>query len=58
MAWWLMDNWLQGFPYHIEVSVLVLLSSGIVVIVIALLSVSFETVKAALLNPANTLRYE
>lgn len=58
LAWWVMDKWLQGFPYHIEVSLMVLLLSGFLVIIIALISVSFQTVKAALVNPANTLRYE
>ena len=58
VAWWLMDTWLQGFPYHIDVNLLVLLLSGILVVVIAVLSVSYQTVKAALLSPANTLRYE
>jgi putative ABC transport system permease protein len=58
IAWWMMDTWLQSFPYHIDVNVIVLLLSGLLVVLIALLSVSFQTVKAALLNPANTLRYE
>jgi len=58
LAWWLMDKWLQTFPYHINVSIPVLLISGFLVIMIALLSVSFQTIKAAHLNPASTLRYE
>jgi putative ABC transport system permease protein len=58
LAWWVMDLWLQSFPYHINVSFAVLLLSGFLVIIIALLSVSFQTVKAALVNPASTLRYE
>lgn len=58
VAWWMMDAWLQSFPYHIEVSAAVLLFSGFLVVIIAVASVSFQTVKAALLNPANTLRYE
>lgn len=57
-AWWMMNKWLQSFPYHIDISVFVLVASGLLVIAIALISVSFQTVKAALLNPANTLRYE
>ncbi len=57
-AWWMMEQWLQGFPYRIDVSFVVLISSGVLVVVIALLSVSYQTVKAALVNPADTLRYE
>lgn len=58
LAWWLMDKWLQSFPYHTDVSIPVLIFSGLLVVIIAMLSVSYQTVKAALLNPANTLRYE
>jgi len=58
LAWWLMDQWLQTFPYHINVSITVLILSGLLVVFIALVSVSFQTIKAALVNPANTLRYE
>ena len=58
IAWWLMDQWLQSFPYHIEVSPMAIVGSGLIVICIALISVSYQTVKAALLNPAETLRYE
>jgi putative ABC transport system permease protein len=58
LAWWLMDKWLQSFPYHINVSITVLVLSGLLVVLIAIISVSFQTIKAALVNPASTLRYE
>ena len=58
LAWWIMDKWLQSFPYHIDVSITVLIFSGFLVVIIALFSVSFQTIKAALISPANTLRYE
>lgn len=58
IAWWMMDSWLQSFPYHIDVNIMILALSGLLVVLIALFAVSFQTVKAALLNPANTLRYE
>ena len=58
LSWWLMNQWLESFPYHIEISIFVLLLSGLLVVLIALISVSFETIKAAKVSPANTLRYE
>ena len=58
LAWWLMRNWLDSFPYHVDVSIWVLLLSAFMVILIALLSVSYQTVKAAMVNPSKTLRYE
>ena len=57
-AWWMMDQWLQGFPYRINVSFPVLIGAGLLVVFIAMVSVSYQTIKAALVNPANTLRYE
>jgi len=58
LGWWLMNSWLQGFPYHIDLSITVLILSGLLVVFIAMVSVSFQTIKAALVSPANTLRYE
>ncbi|MEZ4946102.1 MAG: ABC transporter permease [Cyclobacteriaceae bacterium] len=58
LAWYLMDVWLQGFPYRIEINPLLFVGAGFGVICIAFLSVGFQTLKAATLNPAQTLKYE
>ncbi|MEQ8424950.1 MAG: FtsX-like permease family protein, partial [Cyclobacteriaceae bacterium] len=58
LAWWIMNMWLQGFPYRIEVNPLLFVAAGAGVIVIAFLSVGFQTLKAAMINPAQTLKYE
>ena len=58
LAWWATQSWLQEFAYHIDLSVGLLLLSGFMVLLIALLTISFQTIKAALLNPAKSLRYE
>jgi len=58
VAWFVMDQWLQSFPYHIQVNPIVFIFAGLAVIFIAALSVGFQTLKAALINPAETLRYE
>ncbi len=58
LAWWLMNIWLQGFPYRIEINPLLFIGAGMGVILIAFLSVGFQTLKAALVNPAKTLKYE
>ena len=57
-AWWAAHSWLQEFAYHIAFSVELLLLSGLLVLLIALLTISFQTIKAALTNPAKSLRYE
>jgi putative ABC transport system permease protein len=58
VAWILMNQWLDTFAYHIDMNVLVYLFSAAAAIVLALLTVSAQTVKAAMTNPSNTLRYE
>jgi putative ABC transport system permease protein len=58
LAWFLMDRWLMNFPYHIEINPSLFLLAGFSVVVIAFLSVSFQTIRAARVNPAQTLKYE
>ncbi len=58
LAWWLMDSWLQSFPYRIALNPLLFLGAGLSVVLVAFLSVGVQTLKAALLNPAETLKYE
>jgi len=58
LAWYLMNRWLEGFPYHTTLSAAVFLLAGAGVVLIAFLSVGTQTLKAALLNPAETLKYE
>lgn len=58
VAWYLMDAWLGSFAYHIDLNLLVFLLAGVVAVLIGLLTVSTQTVKAALTNPSQTLRYE
>ena len=58
LSWWLMDRWLQEFPYRISVSPMFFIVAGVLVVIIAFISVSSQTVKAALTKPAETLKYE
>ena len=58
IAWWAMQNWLESFAYRIEINVLVFVIAGVVAICIALLTVSFQAVKAAMANPVKSLRAE
>ncbi|MFZ1807249.1 MAG: FtsX-like permease family protein, partial [Cyclobacteriaceae bacterium] len=58
VAWLLMNKWLDTFAYHIEMNLFIYLVSGIVAVLVALITVSTQTVKAAMTNPSNTLRYE
>ncbi|HMJ67875.1 MAG TPA: ABC transporter permease [Cyclobacteriaceae bacterium] len=58
IAWYAMDNWLQGFPYRIHLNPAWFIIAGSGVVLIAFASVGFQTLKAALVNPAKTLKYE
>jgi len=58
IAWWLMNKWLQDFPYRVNVSWWVFGIAAIAALVIALVTVSFQTIKAALSNPVKSLRTE
>ena len=58
VAWWSMDKWLQGYNYHIKISWLIFIEAGLLAIFIALLTVSFQAIKAAVANPVKSLRTE
>lgn len=58
MAYYVMNMWLQNFAYRTGLSVWVFLLSGLVAFSIALLTVSYKSIKAATANPVNSLRYE
>ncbi len=58
IAWWAMNNWLKEFPYRINISWWIFGGSLIVALTIALLTVSFQAIKAAIANPVKSLRAE
>jgi putative ABC transport system permease protein len=58
IAWWGMHNWLQDFVYRIDVSGWVFAASGGLVVAIALLTISFQAMRAAMANPVKSLRAE
>lgn len=58
IAWWAMNEWLQDFSYRINISWWVFILAGISVLLIALATVSYHALKAAVANPAKNLRTE
>ena len=58
VAWWALNDWLQDFAYRVSVSWWVFLFAGVVTLFIALITVSLQTIKAALRNPVKSLRTE
>lgn len=57
-AYFGLSLWLRDFPYRIGVNLLIMSAAGLLALVIALLTVSFQAIKAALANPVEALRYE
>ena len=58
VAWWMMYNWLQDYEYRIGINWIIFLVAGLLALFIALLTVSFQAIKAALANPIKNLRTE
>lgn len=58
LAWWTMNRWLEDFVYRIEIQWWMFAVAGLIAVGIALLTVSFQAVRAALANPVDSLRDE
>jgi putative ABC transport system permease protein len=58
VAWYFMHNWLQGFAYRINIQWWMFGSAGLLAILVALVTISYHAVKAAIANPVNSLRSE
>ena len=58
VAWWIMHNWLQSYQYRITISWWIFFIAGVAAIMIALITISFQAIKAALANPVKNLRTE
>jgi ABC-type antimicrobial peptide transport system permease subunit len=56
--WWMMNKWLQSFAYRINITPWVFVIAGFSVIIITLLTISFQSIKAAIANPVKSLRTE
>lgn len=57
-AWYIMDRWLEDFVYRIQIQWWMLALAGLLALIIALLTVSYQSVKAALMNPVKSLKSE
>ena len=57
-AWFVVDSWLDGFAYRVDISPWIFIGSGAVATGIAWFTVSFQSIKAAASNPVTSLRYE
>jgi len=58
VAWYIINSWLENFAYKIDLSIMVFLVSTIISISVAIITISYQTIKAARANPVDSLKYE
>jgi len=58
LAWWTMNRWLNGFAYRVDIDVWVFVLSGILAMVVAMVTVGGQAMKAALMDPVRSLKME
>jgi ABC-type antimicrobial peptide transport system permease subunit len=58
VSWWAANEWLQSFAYRINISPLIFIITAFAVVLITLITISFQSIKAAIANPVKSLRTE
>ena len=58
ISWYMMNSWLSGFAYHVELGAEIFLFAGLLTLIIAWVTVSYQSIKAAVVNPVRSLRSE
>jgi putative ABC transport system permease protein len=58
VAWWALAKWLEDYTYRVEISWYVFAASGVLAVLIALITVSYQAIRAAIANPVKSLRTE
>jgi ABC-type antimicrobial peptide transport system permease subunit len=58
VAWYAMNQWLQGFVYKVNISGWVFVMAGLTALLVAFVTVSYQTIRAAMANPVRSLRSE
>ncbi|HEX4850096.1 MAG TPA: FtsX-like permease family protein, partial [Puia sp.] len=58
ICWWAMNKWLEGFAYRITIGPVIFVEAGLIALAIALVTIGWQSVKAAMANPVRSLRNE
>ncbi|MDH5742830.1 MAG: ABC transporter permease, partial [Candidatus Aminicenantes bacterium] len=58
LSFLVMKQWIQNFPYRVNINIGLFFASSLIVLLIGLLTVSYQAIRAALANPVDSLRYE
>ena len=58
LAWWALNIWLNGFAYHVNISPWLFVIAGVAILLVALATLSYQSIKTAVMNPIKSLRTE
>jgi putative ABC transport system permease protein len=58
LSYFALNRWLQEFPYRTDIKLWIFIAAGLATFIIAVLTVSYQSLRVALSNPADSLRYE
>ncbi|HEY9045457.1 MAG TPA: ABC transporter permease [Ohtaekwangia sp.] len=58
LGWYFMDQWLEGYAYHVEVGYITLIAAAVICLLISMFTISYHSIKVAATNPIKSLRYE
>lgn len=58
LAWWMMSRWLDNYAYRIDLNLWIFVLAGALAMLITLCTISFQSIRAALANPAASLKIE
>jgi putative ABC transport system permease protein len=58
LGWWAMNKWLEGFAYRIDINWTIFAKAAGIALLITIVTMSFQSIKAALSNPVDSLRSE
>jgi putative ABC transport system permease protein len=58
LAYFVLENWLNNFAYHIDISIFYFITAAVISFIVAILTVGYHAIRASLLSPIDSLRYE
>lgn len=58
ISWYIMNRWLEGFAYRMEIEAWIFILAGCIALLIAVLTISYQSIKSAIMNPVSSLRSE
>ena len=58
ISYFIMNNWLQDYAYKVDIELRVFLLSGLIAVIIGMVTVSYQTIKKATINPVESIRHE